>query len=188
MAGVDILTPEDVFSDAKLQSNDFTNAPNAVISDASSVISDVSSVISDTSSVISDTSSVINGGLIEKNNHNRDSSGRLCSEKLVLPVIDDLNALSEPFKAQIYKIAIEARSKQRLVPKLMENIILKLCEEQFFTLGALAEVLNRKPEALRRGHLTRMIKAQKICLAFPTKPTHEKQAYRSNTEISHTKN
>lgn len=163
MAGVDILTPEDVFSDA-------------------------SSVISGTSSVISDASSVISGGLIEKNNHNRDSSGRLCSEKLVLPVIDDLNALSEPFKAQIYKIAIEARSKQRLVPKLMENIILKLCEEQFFTLGALAEVLNRKPEALRRGHLTRMIRTQKICLAFPTKPTHEKQAYRSNTEISHTKN
>jgi hypothetical protein len=170
LAGVDILTPEDVFSDA------------------SSVISGTSSVISGTSSVISDASSVISGGLIEKNNHNRDSSGRLCSEKLVLPVIDDLSALSEPFKAQLYKIAIEARSKQRLAPELMEHIILKLCEEQFFTLGALAEVLNRKPEALRRGHLTRMIRTQKICLAFPTKPTHEKQAYRSNTEISHTKN
>ena len=113
----------------------------------------------------------------------RDEFGRFYSDKLVFPIIDDLTMLSEPFKTTLYEIAKDARLKQRLPRDRMETLILELCQKQFFTLGMLAQVLNRKPEALRRSYLKHMIKDQRLCLAFPTTPTHEKQAYRTNTEL-----
>ncbi|MBP6863413.1 MAG: putative DNA binding domain-containing protein [Neisseriaceae bacterium] len=112
----------------------------------------------------------------------RDNQGRLCNDKLPLPIIDDLSALSMEFMAKLHQIADKAREKGRLAPEVMELIILELCREQFFTIGTLAQILNRNTDALRKSYLSRMVGEQKLSLAFPTKPTHEKQAYRTNLD------
>lgn len=114
---------------------------------------------------------------------NRDTFGRLCSDKLHFPVIDDLSLLPDEFKAQLYFKANAARTKQRLAPEVMTSIILQLCHEQFLTISTLALLLKRKPDALRKHYLSPMVKNKSLCLAFPTRPTHEKQAYRTNTDI-----
>lgn len=166
LAGVDILMPEDVFNTSNLSSS----TPNITISN-----------IPQLGSIVSESSSVINAN---DSKNIRDEHGRLYSDKLNLPIIDDISKLDPIFKNHLYNIANDARNKKRLDPDIMENLILTLCSEQFFTIGVLAEVLNRKPEALRRGYLSNMIKNQKLCLAFPTTPTHEKQAYRTNLDLT----
>ena len=163
LSGIEVLKPEDVFS-------------NVAIS--SSVISDNSSVINGGSSVIS------RSEILESCFQVRDSYGRFCSDKLEFPIIDDVEKLTTEYKKQLYEIAEEARSKQRLARETMENLILQLCEDQFVTLVSLGKLLKRKPESLRRSYLTKLIKNQQLCLAFPATPTHEKQAYRSNSRSS----
>ena len=96
--------------------------------------------------------------------------------------------LSEDFRESLYVLAHEARTKQRLSLEVMQHIILRLCTEHFFTISALGELLNRKAEPLRKRYLSPMVKANQLSLAFPTTPTHEKQAYRTNTELNHTEN
>lgn len=177
LSGIEVLKPEDVFSNAAISSS--------VISDNSSVINGDSSVISDSSSVINNDSSVISRSeILEPCFQSRDSYGRFCSDKLELPIIDDVEKLTDEYKKQLYEVAEEARSKQRLARETMENLILQLCEDQFVTLVSLGKLLKRKPESLRRSYLTKLIKNQQLCLAFPATPTHEKQAYRSNSRSS----
>ena len=170
LSGVDILQPEDVFIDRDNVSSVF-NTTSSVISEDSSVIKNISSVVS------------MQDGCVESMQKDRDEYGRFYSDKLELPVVDNLSELSQDFRNSLYEIAKESRVKQRLPRDTMENLILKLCDKQFVTLGILAQILQRKPEALRRSYLTHMIKEQHLCLAFPTKPTHEKQAYRANIEL-----
>lgn len=177
LSGIEVLKPEDVFSNVAISSS--------VISDNSSVINGGSSVISDSSSVINGDSSVISRSeILESCFQVRDSYGRFCSDKLEFPIIDDVEKLTTEYKKQLYEIAEEARSKQRLARETMENLILQLCEDQFVTLVSLGKLLKRKPESLRRSYLTKLIKNQQLCLAFPATPTHEKQAYRSNSRSS----
>ena len=177
LSGIEVLKPEDVFSNVAISSS--------VISDNSSVINGDSSVISDSSSVINGDSSVISRSeILESCFQARDSYGRFCSDKLEFPIIDDVEKLTTEYKKQLYEIAEEARSKQRLARETMENLILQLCEDQFVTLVSLGKLLKRKPESLRRSYLTKLIKNQQLCLAFPATPTHEKQAYRSNSRSS----
>ena len=113
----------------------------------------------------------------------RDIAGRLCHNLLPLPMIDDDSYLSDDYKIAVYEIAKEARDKRRLSTTKMERIILDLCREQFFTISALAIVLRRNSTSLRINYLAPMTKARKLLLAFPATPTHEKQAYRTNTEL-----
>ena len=151
LVGVEVLTPDDIFNGIESGGKDFSEEINIPLKEA----------------------------VVSRNNLNRDEFGRLCSDKLEWPVIDDVSSLSEEFKLKLFDIAEETRTKQRVSPAVMENIILSLCQEQFITLGALAEVLNRKPEVIRRKYLTLMVKGQILTLAFPTTPTHVKQAYRA---------
>ena len=63
----------------------------------------------------------------------------------------------------------------------MQEVIITLCRDYYLTLHVLATLLNRSPDALRQQHLKGMVKSRRILLAFPSKPTHERQAYKTNT-------
>lgn len=176
LSGTEVLKPEDVF--------DNTHRLSTVINEGSSVINEQSTVINEDSSVTNEDSSVINGrDDLGKSNQVRDAYGRFCSDKLELPIIDNIDKLTVEYKMHLYEMAGEARNKQRLARSIMENLILQLCEDQFITLVSLAKILKRKPESLRRSYLTKLIKDQRLSLAFPATPTHERQAYRSNLNL-----
>ncbi|NAR61916.1 RNA-binding domain-containing protein [Acinetobacter haemolyticus] len=170
LAGVDIVQPDDIF-----------NEQNKEISESSSGSNEASLGSNDASLGLKESSSIPNGSY-------RDEMGRLCSDRLDFPIIDNLMELSEDFRESLYVLANEARMKQRLSLEVMQHIILRLCSEHFFTISALGELLNRKADPLRKRYLSPMVKANTLCLAFPTTPTHEKQAYRTNTEFNHSEN
>ena len=170
LAGVDIVQPDDIF-----------NEQNKEISDSSSGSNEASLGSNEASLGLKESSSIPNGSY-------RDEMGRLCSDRLDFPIIDNLMELSEDFRESLYVLANEARMKKRLSLEVMQHIILRLCSEHFFTISALGELLNRKADPLRKRYLSPMVKANQLCLAFPTTPTHEKQAYRTNTEFNHSEN
>lgn len=111
----------------------------------------------------------------------RDSLGRWVSTLLDAPIIDDLSLLSSEFLMQLYALAEEPRRKERLEPHKMEEVILAICREQFVTRSVLAKLVERDPDALRQRFLSKMVKDGLLEPAFPSKPTHERQAYRTAT-------
>lgn len=109
----------------------------------------------------------------------RDSRGRLVTPHLDAPIIDNLEALDEVFRELLEHLAEEPRQKERLSSERMEQVLLALCRDQFLTLSVLAELVSRNPDGLRQQYLSKMVRGGEMLLAFPTKPTHEKQAYRA---------
>lgn len=109
----------------------------------------------------------------------RDSRGRLVTPHLDAPIIDNLEALDEVFRELLEHLAEEPRQKERLSSERMEQVLLTLCRDQFLTLSVLAELVSRNPDGLRQQYLSKMVRGGEMLLAFPTKPTHEKQAYRA---------
>lgn len=107
----------------------------------------------------------------------RDEHCYLDSEQLPLPVIDDLSALSSELRQSLEKLAVEPRSKKKMDREAFQKVVLDVCAGHYLTLQALAELLNRQPTSLRNGYLTPMVRDKKLALAFPTTPTHERQAY-----------
>jgi ATP-dependent DNA helicase RecG len=116
---------------------------------------------------------------------NRDANGCLVSDKLKLPVIDDLGSLGPELLGQLVHIAAEPREKGKLSREKMTAVILKLCSGHFLTLRSLAGLVDRKPETLRGQYLSRLVRERKLALAFPTTPSHERQAYTSAPELLH---
>jgi predicted HTH transcriptional regulator len=108
----------------------------------------------------------------------RDNFGRLLSEHLDVPVVDDLAHLSPDFLDKLVIIGEQPR-KGRIRSNEMEQVILALCKGQYLAISVLSALLNRNPDALRQQHIRRLVQANKLVLAFPTKPTHEKQAYKT---------
>ena len=174
LAGVDIVQPDDIFNEPNTGMSDSNSGPSSGSNEASLGSNDASLGLKEPSSI--------------PNGSYRDEMGRLCSDRLDFPIIDNLMELSEDFRESLYVLAHEARTKQRLSLEVMQHIILRLCTEHFFTISALGELLNRKAEPLRKRYLSPMVKANQLSLAFPTTPTHEKQAYRTNTELNHSEN
>ncbi|MEO6624286.1 MAG: ATP-binding protein, partial [Burkholderiaceae bacterium] len=107
----------------------------------------------------------------------RDADGCLVSGQLPLPVIDDLDALSPAMRSRLEAIAAEPRSKGKVNREVLHRVILELCMARFVTLRCLAELIQRKSETLRDQYLSKMVRERKLTLAFPTTPTHERQAY-----------
>ncbi len=132
-------------------------------------LSGSSSVLSCSSSVLSDSSSVLE--------QERDEHGYLHSEQLPLPVIDELTALSSELRQRLETLAVEPRNKKKMDREAFQKVVLDVCAGHYLTLQALAELLNRQPASLRNGYLTPMVRDKKLALAFPTTPTHERQAY-----------
>jgi hypothetical protein len=110
--------------------------------------------------------------------------GYLRTDQLGLPVISDLKALSTLLRAKLEVMASEPRQKRKLDRSVMEAAVLAVCEGHYLTLTALAELLNRKPASLRNEYLSPMVRAKSLSLAFPTTPTHERQAYCATSSLS----
>ena len=107
----------------------------------------------------------------------RDADGCLIAAQLLLPIIDNIEMLSPNLLANLESIASEPRAKRKVGRDVIITIILQLCAKQFITLRCLATLVNRKPETLREQYLTKLVRERKLTLAFPTIPTHERQAY-----------
>ena len=109
----------------------------------------------------------------------RDNDGCLLSDQLDAPVIDDLERLSSRFLAMLEVLATAPRAKAKIPKEMMRQAILTVCKGHYVTLNSLARLLNRDADALRQQHLKPLDKEGKLRLAFPTAPTHAKQAYRA---------
>lgn len=112
----------------------------------------------------------------------RDVNGCLLSPLLDAPVVDDLSALQPAFCRVLETIATEPREKKKLPQEIMRKVILALCRDYFLTLNVLAQIMDRNPDALRQQHLNEMVRNREIRLAFPSTPTHERQAYRATDQ------
>lgn len=113
------------------------------------------------------------------NDKRQDEFGRWLVDELDVPIIGDLNNLDEGFKQTLFEIAKEARASGKLDKEAMINIILQVCVGHYVPLPVLAELLNRTPRGLRQNYLGDLLKANKICLAFPGAPTDPRQAYKA---------
>jgi predicted HTH transcriptional regulator len=115
------------------------------------------------------------GGLGEQ----RDADGCLLSSQLDAPVIDSLAQLKPEFRARLEALAMEPRTKGKISTEAMRQAILSLCRGHYVALSSLSELVDRDSDALRQQHLKPLAKEGKLRLAFPTAPTHAKQAYRA---------
>lgn len=113
----------------------------------------------------------------------RDHTGRLISPLLDAPVVDNLGALTLHLRQSLEQLAKEARDG-RVDRDEMKKIICSVCRGQYVTRATLAKLLNRSPDGLRQQHISPMVKAGLLRLAFPSQPTHEQQAYRTSDASS----
>lgn len=107
----------------------------------------------------------------------RDLNGCLISEQLALPVVDDLEALSQAFRSRLEGLASQPRAKSKVDRQVLIDVLLQLCEGRFITLRCLAELVHRKPDTLRDQVLKILVRQRQLTLAFPKTPNHERQAY-----------
>jgi ATP-dependent DNA helicase RecG len=113
----------------------------------------------------------------------RDEHGYLRTDQLPLPVISGLGALSPILRTRLEGLAAAPRVKKKLDREIFEAAVVAVCKGHYLTLNALAELLNRKPASLRNQYLTPMVRAKTLSLAFPTTPTHERQAYCATSSL-----
>lgn len=114
----------------------------------------------------------------------RDDLGRLVSIHLDAPVIDDLSCLDANYLWSLETLAGEPRQKGNLNKLRMQEVLLSLARDQYLTLSVFAALVQRNSDSLRQQYLSPMVKAGLLVMAFPTKPTHEKQAYRAASDAS----
>jgi len=164
LPGQEIPTPDDIFG-----------PPTPKAGSRSSVLTGSSSVLTGSSSVLELPSSILEAGDATK----RDAEGRILTPKLDLPLLDDLSKLPPAFKTRLEAMAALPRTKKKLPREQLREVLVELCRDQFVCLRALAELVDRKPDALRNEYLTPMVREAVMVLAFPKTPTHELQAYRS---------
>lgn len=164
LPGQHLPTPDDVFG-----------PPSQAVSSSSSVLEGSSSVLSASSSVLTGSSSAFD--------QQRDEDGYLVTHQLPLPVISDLKSLSPSLRTRLEEMASEPRQKKKLDRESLEATVLAVCAGHYLTLNALAELLSRKPSSLRNEYLTPMVRQKKLSLAFPTTPTHERQAYCATSSL-----
>jgi len=107
----------------------------------------------------------------------RNKDGCLVSEHLSLPVIDDLEVLSNEFLNHLKVLATEPRNKRKLNRELLIKVILDICQGRYVTIRSLASLVNRHPKTLQDHYLKKLVRERKLQMAFPTTPTHERQAY-----------
>jgi len=107
----------------------------------------------------------------------RDPDGCLISEQLSLPVVDELEPLSEALRSRLEEMASEPRSKGKVDRLVLIDVVWQLCEGRSITLRCLAELVKRKPDTLRDRYLKTLARQRKIRLAFPKTPNHKRHAY-----------
>lgn len=165
LVGAALPTPEEVFSGPLLPAEDISSA----IDSAGSLLG--TPVGSSEHSQLSSEHSQVRQEL-------RDAQGRLLSPLLDGPVLDDLDALAPGFLEGLQARAAPARAG-RLDMAQMQAVICAVCTGHYVTRAALAQLLDRSPDALRQTHISPMVRSGMLQLAFPSKPTHEQQAYKT---------
>lgn len=108
----------------------------------------------------------------------RNYDGCLLSDHIDAPLIDALDRLDAGFREKFEILAEESRNRERM-QKDMQQVIITLCKEHYLTLSVLANLVKHSPDALRQQYLNGMVKSRQIQLAFPSKPTHERQAHKA---------
>ncbi len=166
LPGQDMPTPDDVFG-----------PPFIPMSSSSSASDRSSSVLAASSSVLAASSSTLPQ---QWNEH-----GYLLTDQLPLPVINDLSRLSPMLREHLAMLAAGPRQKKKMPREELEQVVLAVCQGHYLTLQALAELLCRKPVSLRNDYLSPMVRARILSLAFPTTPTHERQAYCATGTLPH---
>ncbi|WP_261642532.1 RNA-binding domain-containing protein [Erwinia mallotivora] len=109
----------------------------------------------------------------------RDKHGRLLNEHVNAPYIDSVDKLSDNLKEVLYLLALESRRKNKIKSLLMREIILNVCTGHYISVSALAEILDRNPNAIRQQYLKSMVDAGELELAFPQFKNSPKQGYRT---------
>ena len=151
--------------------------PGAALPKPEEVFGDGSEQSAPTSAHLPGSSAHLVGDLASDDH--RDADGRLLTEQLDAPVIDTLEKLVPTFREKLEKLAAEPRTKGKLPVETMKEVVLHVCSGHYVTLSCLAQLVNRDPDAFRQQYLKPLAKDGKLRLAFPTAPTHAKQAYRS---------
>ncbi|WP_353929865.1 RNA-binding domain-containing protein [Okeanomitos corallinicola TIOX110] len=111
--------------------------------------------------------------LNDSSDHLNDSSDHLDDSS------DHLDDSSDHLQ-KLVTIATPVRDKRKVSKQLMEEIILKICQNQYLTQQQLANILNRSPHTLRTSYLTPMVKNNLLILKYPDTPTHPHQSYLTN--------
>ena len=79
---------------------------------------------------------------------------------------------------ELEKIAAPVKGNTRkLGREKVEEAIIKLCEGKLISLNDLANLLEMKPDTLRKNYLNPLVASERLSLAYPTKRHHPKQAY-----------
>ena len=78
---------------------------------------------------------------------------------------------------ELNNLASTAAQSKRIRPKLMEEIIRKLCTNRWLSRRQLAELLNRNIESLLTRFLTQMVQHKILQMRYPDKPNRVDQAY-----------
>ena len=170
LPGESLPTPEQVFLGPVLP------LPSAPSTRSSSEYSELSSESFSASSECSGGEARAEGGA------SRDDVGRLVSVHLDAPVIDDLDCLDSGYLRNLEALASEPRQKGNLNKLRMQEVLLSLARDQYLTLSVFATLVKRNSDSLRQQYLSPMVKADLLVMAFPSKPTHEKQAYRAASD------
>ncbi|WP_176886863.1 RNA-binding domain-containing protein [Acidovorax sp. JMULE5] len=173
LAGAALPTPEDVFSGPLLPAEGIAST----IGSADSLPGGVPVEGSEHSQQSSEHSQ-LSSEHSQARQELRDAEGRLLSPLLDGPVLDDLVALAPGFLAELQARAAPARAG-RLDMDQMQAVICAVCTGHYVTRAVLARLLDRSPDALRQTHISPMVRSGLLQLAFPSKPTHEQQAYKT---------
>ncbi|MFT6348337.1 MAG: putative HTH transcriptional regulator [Psychromonas sp.] len=159
LPGIHVATPDQVFA-------------NALTSIASN-ITHSESIITPNEPIITHNEPIIT------HNSNRDKQGRLVTEFLIKPIIDDLEKLDAALLFQLQEIVKPTIDKQRLSKEQMIQIIIELCTDHYIEIAQLAKLLNRTSQNIRQKYLKPMVENKTLSLAFPQTPTTKRQAYTS---------
>lgn len=94
-----------------------------------------------------------------------------------MPVVDDLEPLSDALRSRLEGMASVPRAKRKGDRQMLMNVVLQRCEWRFVMLRCLAELVKWKPDTLRDQYLKTLDRQRQLHLAFPKTPNHERQAY-----------
>lgn len=126
-----------------------------------------------------------NSGSIENNltnNTGSDPFGRFIDHNLDKPIIKSLDKLDEEFLNTLKNIALPT-NKSRISPEIMDAILTKLCDGNYVSLSALADLVNRNPESLHKNYIKRLVRKNILNLAYPENKNSPDQAYISVNKI-----
>jgi ATP-dependent DNA helicase RecG len=207
LPGEPVPTPDDVFGPAlgaassrskasRASSSDLTPGSSNLAGSSSNLSVSSSNLIASSSNLIASSSNLIasssnlttSSSNLTTSSSNladprespgdaRDAEGCLITDQLSRPVIDDLSALSSSLKESLERHAALPRAKRKVDRDALIDVVLTLCHGRFITLQCLAELVRRNPATLRNQYLTGLVRNRRLVLAFPTTPTHERQAY-----------